>query len=341
MEDYQDYDLEDFLADEEFIRYVLRPDPDRTAFWEQWQERHPEKITVLQEARFIIRHARFKEAPQDPQQYHTVLGNVLGGTYSNRHVRSVPAVRRALWVKVAAAIAVLAVASVSWWYLSHREATPVYVVKANPAGARSSLRLADGTQVNLNAMSSLRFPETFDAQARPVALSGEAYFEVAHDSQRPFQVHIGNLIVTALGTAFNIKAFEEDENMSVSLVTGKVRVQQYQDGQAIQETILTPGQKVTVDKVTHTFRQSAIHPDEYAWKRNLLVFESADLAAFIQSIERWYGITVQLQGTPQDNWSFTGRFENQTLHSVLEGMSYTKNFRYTIHGTDVTLQFTP
>lgn len=131
------------------------------------------------------------------------------------------------------------------WLFSHlvKENTPVpeaiaWVEKINPAGQRSSHRLPDGTRVWLNAESSLNYPDKFADTLRLVKLTGEAFFEVAKDGQRPFIVEAAETQTEALGTAFNINSYPEDPIIKIALLEGKVRVQ---NKSHVQTIILSPG----------------------------------------------------------------------------------------------------
>ena len=127
--------------------------------------------------------------------------------------------------RMAAAVAVVAIAGAGVWFVNKgRAVNEMLTQKVTQSGQKSTLVLADGTQIRLNAESSLSYPEKFEGNTREVVLEGEAFFDVARDESRPFIIKSGDLVTTVLGTTFNVKAFP-NEQMAVTVVSGKVAVQ--------------------------------------------------------------------------------------------------------------------
>jgi ferric-dicitrate binding protein FerR (iron transport regulator) len=344
--DYQDYEVVDFLADEEFKAWVKSPDPARNLFWQQWLEAHPEKQHAIQKAREII--LSMQHSDQDFQEHkYDVFRKVLKGEKSNRashdhaEIHPVKKERPLFWLRAAAVFILLFGLTYYFRQIPEpevlRQQEIAMVVKQNPNGRKSTFLLPDGSKVNLNAGSSLRFTPEFDTMNRVVYLEGEAYFQVEKDASRPFQVVAEGTVTTALGTAFNVKAWKGDPLVRVALSEGKVAVELLETEK--DQVVLEPGQMLIHNQETEISNLDVFDPDlELGWKDGVLVFYHASLDEFVREIERWYGVTVMVEGKPAVAWSIDGKFENESLREILEGLSYTYKIDYTLEKNKVTLK---
>ena len=255
-------------------------------------------------------------------------------------------VRRTLdiffWGRVAAAVLLLLLGAWLFAYLTQENtvATPeaiALVEKVNPAGQKSVHKLPDGTQVSLNAASRLVYPEQFADTLRRVYLSGEAFFEVVKDVQRPFVVEAAGTRTQALGTAFNIHAYVEDDTIKIALLEGKVRVEGVDQ---LQAAILSPGEELLVSKGQSTFsQQSFSYENAIGWKEGRLIFDGTDFAGFCRAIERWYGVTVEVKGTPPSNWHLRAQYQQEDLRHVLRDVCFNKNINFELEDKNVLLTF--
>jgi transmembrane sensor len=154
------------------------------------------------------------------------------------------------------------------------------------------LLLEDSTKVWLNAASSLEFPDEFDKNKREVFLSGEAFFDVKHADKIPFVIHTGNVSTTVLGTAFNIKAYPGQKNITVSVSRGKVKVTR-EDG---WETTLVKGQQVRVGENQKELAEKNISVSEVAaWQQGDIVFDDELLADIVADMQRIYNASIRLE----------------------------------------------
>lgn len=155
-----------------------------------------------------------------------------------------------------------------------------------PKGSRPiHLELPDGSQVWVNAGSSLRFPNRFSENTRRVTLQGEAYFEVAHLNGKPFLVNQGANTVRVLGTHFNINGYTDEPVVKVTLLMGKVAVN--------SSLTIQPGQQARIDKNKKVTLN--VHPDlaeVMSWKNNEFIFDRADIPAILRQLSRWYGLEI-------------------------------------------------
>lgn len=168
----------------------------------------------------------------------------------------------------------------------------VYNTISTPKGGQYQILLADGSKVWLNASSSLRFPSAFKGVDRNVELTGEGYFEIAHNASMPFHVKVDGLNISVLGTHFNVMAYKDEELVKTTLVEGKIKVQKDR-----AFVMLAPGQQAQLN-VEGAIRldKNADIEEAIAWKKGLFQFAGADMRTVMRHIGRWYNIETVLKG---------------------------------------------
>jgi ferric-dicitrate binding protein FerR (iron transport regulator) len=195
-----------------------------------------------------------------------------------------------------------------------------YNTMSTPKGRQFSLVLPDGSRVWLNAASSLRYPVVFTGKNRMVEVKGEAYFEVAASSM-PFRVKVNNETeVQVLGTHFNINSYEDETNISTTLLEGAVRVVNNE-----KSALLKPGQQALVPGKYQAGGKIGIVEKAdlgkvMAWKNGVFNFQDAKLAQVMRQLERWYDIEVVYEGTVPE-LEFIGKMgRDLPLSAVLKGL---------------------
>jgi len=215
-------------------------------------------------------------------------------------------------------------------------------IKSTTSGQKFTIFLADGTKVKLNSDSRLEYPQAFSDTSRIVHLSGEAFFDVKKDAQRPFTVISHNLITTALGTSFNINAYPGNDNIIVSLATGKVRVSN-ETGENIEKSkiMLEPGNQAIYSNSNNAIKKQPFDASiNLAWKNGVLYFEDASWSQIVNKLERWYGVDISVANQKSSsNKLYTGFFKEESLENVLESLSFSKNFKYKIKSQKVYVEF--
>lgn len=236
------------------------------------------------------------------------------------------------WFVIAATL-LIGMLFVGLWLTSTTVEEPAvrqWVTRTNPAGQKSTIRLPDGSVVKLNALSSIQFPSDF-TDNRTIRLTGEAFFDVVHDSTRPFVVSTGSLHTRVLGTSFNIKA--SDEKVEVSVATGKVMVTD-----SLHQQHLLPHEKIEYDQSariwTHAITDLTL---ELAWKNDALILRNKALADLIPELESWYGVQIRVDENTIKNCRITGEFINVPLETVLKALAYENGIHYQIQNKMVTL----
>jgi ferric-dicitrate binding protein FerR (iron transport regulator) len=175
-----------------------------------------------------------------------------------------------------------------------------------PRGAEYKVVLSDGTTVHLNADSELRYPEYFAADSRTVELSGEGWFDVAHDSLRPFTVKSGDVSLEVLGTEFDFRSYE-GESSTATLLSGRLRVVKGDESLEIE-----PGSQVY--ESGDGIRSRAVDTSQYtAWRDKRFVYRSTSLEDVFNDIARWYDMEVEFAYAPAAQTRITAnvpRYEN-------------------------------
>ena len=187
-----------------------------------------------------------------------------------------------------------------------KEGKVAYNIMSTPMGGQYQLTLPDGSNVWLNAGSSITYPTAFPGNTRQVKITGEVYFEVAKDKNKTFRVIAGDQEIEVLGTHFNINAYADEDHIKTSLLEGAVKV---------NKVLLQPGQAFTFGKV-----ESTNVDQDVAWKNGVFNFNNQTLAQVMRQLARWYDLEIVYpQGIPQKEYGGEiGR--NLTLDQVLKGL---------------------
>ncbi len=294
----------------------------------------------------------WKQPLQDPkfigheEQKQKIWNAYVSESNSPKHGSGIPFYRRA-WVRSAAVLAIILFPLYVIYFQQERppeENTPELkmISKSNPTGQKSMIQLPDGSKVWLNSDSHISFNEGFSDSLRSIKLEGEAYFDVVRDSLRPFVVDFESLSVTVLGTEFNISAFEADKDLRVTLVDGSVQVSNTSQENNL---ILEPGTGLVYSKVKNHFHEFSknSNPELFRktteWRHGKLIFDGRNFEDFVKEIKRWYGVEVQVVGTPPKGWNIRASFENEILTNVMDAVSYNKAFKYILKDKELTIMF--
>src|SRR5690554_6503530 len=215
--------------------------------------------------------------------------------------------------------------------------TVAVVTKVTQSGQRSVHLLPDGTKIWLNGGSSLFYPEAFADTVRWVRLEGEAFFDVAKDLKKPIVVEAADTQTQVLGTAFNVKAYPEDQEIKISLLEGKVQVH---DTKKVESVLLLPGEEILADKETGMFTKHQFkHEQTFGWKDGILLFDGVDFDEFKKAIAQWYGVEVIVKGAAPKNWNIRARYHQESLQHVLTDISFNKNMQFVIEDKKITITF--
>ena len=338
---YKDYRVQDFVRDDLFVKWVLKPDKESGHFWYKWMQNNPEKKPILEAARKFVEHLHYKDHFEiDNAQYTHILEQVMRYKWQQdiSEQNEWRTKIRTIWWSLAASVVIIAATVATANYFSSKAESAAiktsYIIKEVPKGAKYSFSLPDGSKVQVNAGSQIKYPESFGENERNVYLTGEAFFNVEKDEERPFIVHTGALLTTVLGTSFNIRAYPDEPLKKIAVVSGVVKVSSAQ-GAAIfvepKKMAVYKGEDQTLNNKLYNINK------EIGWKDGLLYFHKATLAQVFKELESWYGVEITHTKDISENDQYSGEYRNETLENVLEGISYTSGFQFNIEGKRVTI----
>jgi len=224
-------------------------------------------------------------------------------------------------------------------------------------GSKSSIKLPDGTIVRLNTDSRLTYLNFTAGKNREVTLIGEAYFDVAHDSSRPFIIHTGKINIKVLGTSFNVRNYPQDKELETSLIKGKIEVSLESRPEDIitlkptEKLIIAKEQdelasatkvkssidnKVVLTSITYLRHDSLVA--ETSWLNDKMVFVNQPLDKIAIELERKYAITISFKDEKVKKFRYTGVFENVSLEKVFQLIKYSKNINYKIDDKNIVIE---
>jgi transmembrane sensor len=214
--------------------------------------------------------------------------------------------QRHWWYKIAAAAAVLLVPLgfyLSWPQLQPRLFPSELTTMSVPDHQRRQIVLADGSEVWLNAGARLRFPKTFTGKSREIYLSGEAYFDIKHDDQKPFIIHNGKVLTTVLGTAFNIKEDQNRQTLEVTVTRGKVSVSD--DGKLL--SILTPNRQLRLNLLDRVPTEQDVDAHTViAWQEADIVFDDITFEEAAVQLEQNFKVKIAFSNEQLKHCRFSG-----------------------------------
>ncbi|MCD8741066.1 FecR domain-containing protein [Mucilaginibacter roseus] len=260
-------------------------------------------------------------ATPKPANWDDIQQNVVMRLWSMRRGR----------VRIKYFIAILLICSSALFLFNRyqKPEAPVYQTARTTAAKTKVVLLADGTRVTLNANSTLRYPDDFNADKREVYLTGEAYFEVFHDENKPFVIHSGKLLTHVLGTTFTVSAYPQLASpLNVTVLTGKVAVK-HQQANAL--AVLTRGQSATMNQGKTQFELTKLKnpEDAIAWIDDKLIFENADLKQVATVLSNKFGVNIIIKDKQLANQRITAIFQGQGLQSILKAVTKITHTNYT------------
>ena len=321
---YRDYSFQDFVGDAYFQQWVHRPDDACRHFWENWLAQHPEKQADVDQARQILLSVSFKHYALSSQEKDEVWTQIVHRNENSREPASLhrkasrtPHRRIFRWgAAVAASLSVLFLMyAYSWWIPSGD------VVYTADYGKTRTIILSDQSTVELNANSSLRVSQNGSLR-REVWLEGEAFFEVQPRrttlGQRiPFLVHTHELVVSVIGTKFNVLSRRGETQVGLS--SGKVKLQL--PTQDTAQVDMQPGDWVAFSQASQQLKKSQLAPASYTvWRQKRLLFDGHTLSQVGTMMEDYYGYDVAFSDPGLAERTFSGQFPADRVDLLLEAI---------------------
>ncbi|UYZ64008.1 FecR family protein [Hymenobacter weizhouensis] len=344
--DYLQYSVEDFAQDEWFVRWVLTPDADTEAFWQDWLATYPFRREEVEAARQLLLALHQLPQPRLAADEKIALKQRIFAQLAPPPApeeRPTQMTRRPVWYWAAAAA--LLVALLGGWQLwqALRPAGPGATYEEMLAHARRSgpwreirndkasgqlVRLPDGSSVLLRPQSRLAFPAGLAGSTRPVYLQGAAFFEVAKNPGRPFFVHTAHLVTKVLGTSFEVQAQPEAPRVTVTVTTGRVSVYPRASRAAslhartrkLEGFVLVPNQQATFRLADRKLLRTLVpQPALQPGARHMPAFEYAEtpIRQVFSQLEQAYGVDIVYDEAALGNCPLTASLRDEPLFEKL------------------------
>ena len=211
------------------------------------------------------------------------------------------------------------------------DVTDVYNTMRTPVQCDFVFTLEDGTRVWLNADSKLRYPSFFDGGRREVELEGEAYFDVARDTTRPFIVRTGQSVIQVFGTEFNVKAYPDEREERTTLVEGSVGLRH-----AGKVYMLRPNDQAVVEEGREVRLTRVDARKEGLWRTGMFVFERETLESLMGELARWYNVTVFYTNERLKTLHFSGELDRyEDIGRILHMVGLTTDVTFSLQGRTV------
>lgn len=191
-----------------------------------------------------------------------------------------------------------------------------------PMGSRTVVQLSDGSVVHLNYGSKIKYPQFFSGDTRKVFLTGEGFFKVAHNPEKPFIVKAGNLNIKAVGTTFNVLAYPDNDVIETTLVNGKVILEQIKLNEKTKVIgTMTPGQHVEYNAQSGDISNTEGKVEKYiSWTEGKLIFEDAPILQVAERLSRMFNVDFQVKDEIKD-YVYTVTLEDESLSQILDLMT--------------------
>jgi len=229
-----------------------------------------------------------------------------------------------------------------------------------PLGSKTRVVLPDGSVVNLNSGSSLRYPARMDSSLRYAYVEGEAFFDIRKDSRHPFYVKTRDITIKVLGTKFNVKSYADEKTVETTLVSGKIEILSVKGIKSDKQQILVmkPNQQaifqrlsgeIVISELPENSPEQEIRPVErrvfkkvdvntiIAWKDNRLLFRDESFDELSRKLERWYDVDIEIQDKDLAKALFSGIFENETIEQALDALKLATPFKYKMNKNKIII----
>jgi transmembrane sensor len=352
MPAYRNLLPEELAADELFRRWTLYNDEAASAFWTEWMEHNPDKIDLINKGRnlLLLTSAAFDDISNEEVANEIYrLSHAIGENSGRKAVKRLIPIN--YWYAIAASV--LVAVSLGWWFTkqdSIQESTLAYrtilseikeplLENVNQTSRPTLVTLEDGSSILLQPSSKITYPAHFANSKREVFLSGEAFFEVAKNPDKPFYVYANTLATKVLGTSFKISAFENAKDIKVVVKTGRVSVfpitkesiLNQQADNKLGGMVLTPNQQITFSTKELRLTRSLIkNPKllELPIQSQSFVFKGTPISEVFATLEKSYGVKIVFDAELMKNCYLTASLSDEPLFEKLGLICKTIGARY-------------
>ncbi|RAW00523.1 FecR family protein [Pseudochryseolinea flava] len=249
-----------------------------------------------------------------------------------------------IWRVAAVITGFIALSIIAWNVGFKRNGQAIATMIQAPKGARTHVVLPDSSSVWLNAESKISFDQHFGKDNRDITLEGEAFFDVEKEAV-PFQIHTADFDIEVLGTAFNVKAYHNDDVLSTTLIRGSLRISKENSSGTVDQVVLKPNEKVVLrgtpqERLAQSFalEKNIDGQAEADWKDGWLTVRGESLQDLCKKIERLYNVTVRFEDESLKSYHYTGRIQQLSLEQVLNALALTSPVMFNVNEKEVTLR---
>lgn len=361
MKHYQFFSVEDFVNDDRFRSWVRHTSPGEDAVWQEWIRENPDKQGSIEEARAIVLSIHpVDEANISDVEIQDDIQRILANLDADEDLKGLHTVNRQrfpTWLKVAAAAGV--VFCVASWYITRNEAvdkiipadhsvtTNAYEIeRVNKSEKPLLINLPDKSSVLLAQNSLIRYSKHFVGNTRKVVLEGNAFFEVAKDTTKPFYVYAGRIVAKVMGTSFEITTNTKDKQIRVTVKTGSVSV--YSDPEEGQKTFddqpnitLTKNEQFIytsdVSQVQH-IRLDSASVEELSVPDTFMEFNDTRITEAFTVLEKVYGVVFDYENAKIGDCSITASFTDEPFTLRLDLLCRSIGLQYEITNDRITIR---
>jgi transmembrane sensor len=369
MKDFRNYDITDFVIDEDFICWVHDKSHSDNLFWNNWLMQNPSGHLILAEARKVVESIKLEQRDIEPREVkkeiEKLLKTIRAQEKKNKPMPRIGFFHRNGW-RAAAAIFLLGVAGILF-FPSKREninrlekfeyarvvaASSSFTERANGDDRTIAVVLPDGSTVELGAKSRISYPNDFSTNAsRDVYLSGEAFFKIARDPGHPFRVFTNEIVTKVLGTSFSVRCYEKDTTISVTVRTGKVSVCSQVNASdrgpilAVKPAgiIVTPNQQLMYQRSDQKFQKVLVGtplfivPDPTATD-HAMAYEDKPVEDVFDQIGKFYGINIVYDNDLLSKCTVTADLSNEPFYRKLDLICKAIDAKYELLDGQVVIQ---
>ncbi|GAB3913661.1 FecR family protein [Larkinella knui] len=367
MNTYTDYTTEDFAEDDYFRQWVQSPDAETDSFWQEFLAQHPEKQAVILTARSLLKAVSQLQTRPTEEQGRRMWAEIDQRTTGLRELGEEPEprwmwpkVERPNWLQLAAAVLLLV--GIGWWYMLRSKLTEQsgtysglvsrstidLVEKINNTTQPLTVRFAEGSTVVLQPDSRVSYSATFAGDKREVFLSGEGFFEVTKQPEKPFMVYANGLVTKVVGTSFVIRALEKADRVTVIVRTGKVAVfpiksidrTQPETGQPAGALLLTPNQQAFFDTDNDRLTRKLVEVPALIRKpenNQNFIFENTPVAEVFKTLETSYGVSIVYDAKTLKSCNLTAPLGDEPLFRKLDIICQTIDATYEVWDAKIVI----
>lgn len=358
MKNYRDFDTEDFVWDINFRIWVLSPNREVNAFWEKWLKENPDKTAQVDKAKSIIQALVIKNVAFENEEVDELVSQTIAKIDENANSTTKKIklfyTKQNQWLKIAALVILIIGVSISYQQILHQSIQPKGVYEKYVAASTNQLievknenevtlpiQLIDGSLVLLKKGSRISYSKDFVGNTREIYLSGEAFFEVTKNPEKPFLVYANGLVTKVLGTSFTIRAYDKEKEVTVEVKTGKVsvfaqsdaRVEEKATSRELKGVVLTPNQKIVYAREEVRMDKLLVELPTIIIKKNIkpqFEFEDTPVSEVLQTLEKAYSINIVFDEELLSNCPLTASLTDLQLFDKLDIICKGVEARYEI-----------